>query len=645
MVGNLPGALAAEAHYNDASAVGGAKDWSTWTENWTKTATDYTKVSLAPGRDETQLNFAWYSKTESGKVATPVVHFGTDKTALQTFTGKAAAADSALTAGAGYDYNHVTVTGLKPSSTYYYAVERGGVLSPLEVYKTGDFSAAKILFVGDPQIGASKGQMQGGSKLVADSGVKNTAARNDSFGWNRTLNIALSQTPDLNFIISAGDQVNKTGKPKEEEYAGFLGADGLKSLPLAATIGNHDSLNPDYLYHFYNPNATEYGATQAGGDYYYSYGGGLFIVLNTNNYDVSQHEKAIREAVASDKTATWRVVTMHQDMFGTGADHSDTDGMILRTQLLPLLDKYDIDVVLQGHDHTYARTDTLYSDGKTHGGYEFQLNAEKTDYDWDNAFDISTGAKIPLMPQGYDGANAAFRADNGCYTVESAGSDSVTNPKGVLFLSANSASGSKYYELVEPAQDYVAARSQNWLPSYSVISMTDSAFTVDTYQITADGKTEALDKTFTIRKDAGLPAGTLLTRAQAAERFYAAAGTPAVTGTCSFSDVPATHESAVALAWAEQSGVVNGMDGGIFCPDAGITHEQLAAMLYRAALHSGKAVTADSARLSPYTDKGAVSGWAKDAMSYAVGAGLFPGATLAPKAIATAAELTAVLGK
>ncbi|MEG2678484.1 MAG: serine/threonine protein phosphatase, partial [Oscillospiraceae bacterium] len=87
------------------------------------------------------------------------------------------------------------------------------------------------------------------------------------------------------------------------------------------------------------------------------------------------------------------------------------------------------------------------------------------------------------------------------------------------------------------------------------------------------------------------------------------------------------------------------MDGGVFCPDAGITHEQLAAMLYRAALHSGKAVTADSARLAAYTDRGAVSGWAKDAVSYAVGAGLFPGVTLAPKAIATAAELTAVLGK
>ena len=129
-----------------------------------------------------------------------------------------------------------------------------------------------MLYVGDPQVGASKGQTQGSDELVADAGAANTAARNDSFGWNRTLEIATAQNPDLNFIISAGDQVNKTGKAKEEEYAGYLDPDALASLPVATTIGNHDSLNADYDYHFNNPNETDNGMTEAGGDYYYSYG-------------------------------------------------------------------------------------------------------------------------------------------------------------------------------------------------------------------------------------------------------------------------------------------------------------------------------------------------------------------------------------
>ena len=68
-----------------------------------------------------------------------------------------------------------------------------------KTYQTGDFESAQILYVGDPQIGASKGQTQNGEALTADSGAANTAARNDSFAWDRTLDIALQQNPGLDF--------------------------------------------------------------------------------------------------------------------------------------------------------------------------------------------------------------------------------------------------------------------------------------------------------------------------------------------------------------------------------------------------------------------------------------------------------------
>ena len=57
-------------------------------------------------------------------------------------------------------------------------------------------------------------------------------------------------------------------------------------------------------------NNTENGKTQAGGDYYYSYGEGLFIVLNTNNYNVAEHQKTIEEAVKAYPDAKWRIVTV-----------------------------------------------------------------------------------------------------------------------------------------------------------------------------------------------------------------------------------------------------------------------------------------------------------------------------------------------
>ena len=89
---------------------------------------------------------------------------------------------------------------------------------------------------------------------------------------------------------------------------------------------------------------------------------------------------------------------MHQDIYGTGLDHSDTDGMILRTQLTPIFDANDIDVVLQGHDHTYSRSKLLYGDGQTHGTYEFSLTEDGTDYDWEHATNTQTGEKIELNP-------------------------------------------------------------------------------------------------------------------------------------------------------------------------------------------------------------------------------------------------------
>lgn len=84
-------------------------------------------------------------------------------------------------------------------------------------------------------------------------------------------------------------------------------------------------------------------------------------------------------------------------------------------------------------------------------------------------------------------------------------------------MTANSASGSKYYELLSTQQDYVAARSQNWLPSYSVITLTADTFSIDTYQITDDGKAEAIDDTFTIKKTGADAADTTDTSADSTD--------------------------------------------------------------------------------------------------------------------------------
>lgn len=650
VAGSISPAFAAD--YNDGSVIGNQADWNAWVEEWKTVATDYTKVSLTPGADETQLNFAWYSKDESGKQATPVVHFGTNKNALTAYTGKTSAVDTSLTGGVAYHTNQVTVTGLKENTTYYYTVEKNGVQTEPVVYKTGSFSNVKMLYVGDPQVGASKGQTQGSDALVADAGAANTAARNDSFGWNRTLEIATAQNPDLNFIISAGDQVNKTGKAKEEEYAGYLDPDALASLPVATTIGNHDSLNADYDYHFNNPNETDNGQTEAGGDYYYSYGPGLFIVLNTNNYNAAEHAQTIEEATKAYPDAAWRIVTIHQDIYGSGYDHSDTDGMILRTQLTPIFDQYDIDVVLQGHDHTYSRTKLLYGDGQAHDSYSMPLNEDGSDYDWDHAKNVETGELYTLWPEDGDAegqaSKQAFVDGNQCYTIEDTTGNTVVNPEGTLYMTANSASGSKFYELIATQQDYVAVRSQNWLPSYSVINLSEDAFSIDTYQITESGKTEKIDETFTIRKDdtqPETPVQTNMTRADVVTALYEAAGKPSVDTVAHFSDVASDASYATSVAWAAQQGIVIGNGDGTFKPEASITREELAVLFYQYAQKTGKEVSADASKLSACADSATVSAWAKDGAAYALTAGVLTAKDSAfqPTGTVTADDLAAAL--
>ena len=82
----------------------------------------------------TQLNFAWYSE-KGDSTATPVVHFGTDKDNLETFEGTASDVDQELTGDKAYEYNHVTVTGLEPETTYYYTVEKNGQQTDVCEYK------------------------------------------------------------------------------------------------------------------------------------------------------------------------------------------------------------------------------------------------------------------------------------------------------------------------------------------------------------------------------------------------------------------------------------------------------------------------------------------------------------------------------
>ena len=135
-----------------------------------------------------------------------------------------------------------------------------------------------------------------------------------------------------------------------------------------------------------------------------------------------------------------------------------------------------------------------------------------------------------------------------------------------------------------------------------------------------------------------------MTRAMLVTVLYRLEGEPTVTGRSSFTDVRSGAYYEKSVIWAAANGIVTGTDSTSFSPDAKVTREQLAAILYRYAQYR-KLDTDASAKLNSFTDAGSVSAYASEALGWAVSEGLINGASgkLMPKGDATRAQVAAIL--
>lgn len=135
-----------------------------------------------------------------------------------------------------------------------------------------------------------------------------------------------------------------------------------------------------------------------------------------------------------------------------------------------------------------------------------------------------------------------------------------------------------------------------------------------------------------------------MTRAMLVTVLYRLAGMPE-SGRNLFTDIPDGAWYADPVAWAAESGIAAGMGDGLFAPEGKISREQLAVMLYRYAKARGLSVTA-TGDLSAFRDNSGVSGWAAEAVRWAVGAGIISGrgnGVLDPGGEATRAEVAAII--
>lgn len=254
----------------------------------------------------------------------------------------------------------------------------------------------------------------------------------DADGWDRTVTTATEMFPDTAFLVSAGDQVNTAYNRKQ--YAGWFSPEELTAYPIMPIVGNHDAAS--FAYYFNVPNETGLGGDSEGSDFYFTYGNTLFMALNSQSSDVEEHKAAMELAIAANPDVTHRIVLLHKSLYSS-ADHAlDEDVLALRAGLVPSCDELAIDAVLMGHDHVYVRT--------------YQMKGD------------AVVGEISYNEEG-----------------------STVDPEGTVYLTGNSASDSKYYEMQEPEvyERYSAVALQLEEPTYMNVEVTDDSLTFTTYKV------------------------------------------------------------------------------------------------------------------------------------------------------------------
>lgn len=257
----------------------------------------------------------------------------------------------------------------------------------------------------------------------------------------------------VDLLVSGGDQVNTAN---DETLYSYVIQDELLNFTFAPTVGpGHDSSCATFSDHYYVPNkSTQYGVGTTSANYWYVYNNTLFMHLNMEDHEAlfnGEHEAFIKETMEQNPDVKWTILVAHRAPFSTGLhgnpDYKNYASEIakIRPALSALATKMDIDIVLSAHDHVYVRTYMMVND---------QVSA-----------DTVSGGK-------------------------------VVNPEGVLYITANSSTGSKFYgQQVENAY-FVAKENYEKRKSAIHFTVTDTSITLTTYFM---DDMSVLD-TFTIEK-------------------------------------------------------------------------------------------------------------------------------------------------
>lgn len=414
--------LAVELHQGRASSSDIYVDLQDLTVSTVLPQKEVRDVSLQIGADETKRNLSWLG--ESGKasyVQVAVKPSGwKNGDEFPETSARKCRADQVKSGVSGFYSNKAVLKNLDEFTSYIYRVGNDDGWSETYTFATQDLGKKD-----------SFSFLFAGDPQIGAS--RNT--ENDTKGWVNTLDFATEKFPQTSFILSAGDQINDKGASEESQYQGFFTPDELQSYALALNEGNHDSGSTLYTAHGNIPNVSFLGRVdssgKASGDYWYMYNGVLFMNLNSNNRSTSEHRAFMKQALQANPDAQWKIVSFHHSIYSAASHATDDDILERRSELPRIFSDLDIDAVLMGHDHCYTRT------------YLMDANDPQT-----------------------------------------SDSTSVMDPKDgqVFYLTANSASGSKYYKYNNDSlTDFIAMKDQSNRPNITNVEVTRTSLTFTTY--------------------------------------------------------------------------------------------------------------------------------------------------------------------
>ena len=210
------------------------------------------------------------------------------------------------------------------------------------------------------------------SKFLFFSDTQADPETGDYSGFGELLATALSRCPDPDIVIFGGDSVNDGADANEWDAFHKVVDPLLTGLTTASAVGNHDNcslLKSQFTY----PADSSSGA---GNGFFYSLSAGpvFFIILDSNamgaanQKDIEWLRSELQSSAAGQ--AVWRIAVMHHPMWIIADNPKDEQrAETMRESFLPLLEEYGVDLILCGHQHSYARTLPMSRGSAAAGGY------------------------------------------------------------------------------------------------------------------------------------------------------------------------------------------------------------------------------------------------------------------------------------